>query len=47
VVIACASLKMAIKTTTNDDILRIANNIRCPDPSELFSFFSKLIFMAF
>jgi hypothetical protein len=36
VVIACSSLKTLIKNTSSSDILRIANNIRCPDPGELY-----------
>src|ERR1700728_5417076 len=36
VVIACSSLKTAVKSTNSTDILRIANNIRCPDPGELY-----------
>ena len=37
IVIACASLKMTIRATSNGDFLNIANNIRCPDLS-VFNF---------
>ncbi|KAF8814837.1 hypothetical protein BYT27DRAFT_7219711 [Phlegmacium glaucopus] len=35
VVIACASFKTIIKGTSNSEILRLANNIRCPDSNSI------------
>ena len=41
IVIACTTLKTLIKTTNSGDILRIANNLRCPDLSELLTLLFK------